>query len=271
MNRLITVMAAFTCLVGAAGCGMAGADDAADFSDAAGSEDVARSATLTLIGRVLDDTGAPVARAMTVLCGNVEGVEVCLQRFSEDNGSFRYDDLLQGYTHLQVMPYAASADSGLLYAGASFVTDLPAPPAFHDWGDVVLPIISNPSVVLVADGGLLELDVLSLSLVPGSVSFPGLEAAGLVGVERLTGDQLPEQFEGTVGYAFYPYDTRLSTAAEVRIPLATLNDVWDGNGPVKVLVNSTDNGGLYAVQAQTEGAEIVFGVTELTWIVLAFE
>jgi hypothetical protein len=273
-----------------ASCGGGGGENGeADFEgeDLAGEsdflvEDIAEAAddisvegdvveTLTLIGRVLDETGAPVAKAMAVLCGTVEELAVCIQRFAADDGTFEYTELLQGYTHLQVMPYAAAAQSGLLYAGISFITDLPAPPAIYDWGDIVLPIITKTSELVVADGGTFDLGDLSLELMPGSASFPDLTLAGPLGVVRSEAEQIPPEFEGDVAYAFYPYDTRLSEPAIVHIPVDSLVDVWDGIAPSTVFVNSTDDGGLYAVDATLEEEHIVFEVKELTWIVISFE
>lgn len=270
MSRLTKVLVATLLALGWTACGAPGEGGDVKFADRMAAE-VSETPTLTLLGRVLDDTGAPVFKAMMVLCGNVDGLEVCLQRFTEDDGTFRYDDLRQGYTHLQVMPYAATAESGTRYAGVSFTTALPTPPAIHEWGDVVLPVIAETATLVVVDGGLLSLGPMTLEVEPGSASFPGLEAEGPVGAVRVGSDLIPEQFEGSVGFAFYPFDTRLSTAAQVRIPLASLTDVWEGTGPVDVMVNSTDHGGLYAVPVVQEEAEIVFEITELTWIVLTFK
>jgi hypothetical protein len=242
------------------------ADESADIS-----VDGEASETLTLKGRVLDETGAPVAKAMAVLCGTVEELAVCIQRFAGDDGTFEYTDLLQGYTHLQVMPYAAAAQSGLLYAGISFVTEFPAPPGTYDWGDIVLPIIAETDELVVAEGGTFDLEGLSLELAPGSATFPDLTFAGPVGVVRAAAEQIPVEFGGDAAYAFYPYDTRLSEAATVQIPVDSLTGVWDGIAPVQVFVNSTDDGGLYAVDAVVDGEYLVFEISELTWIVLAFE
>lgn len=279
MTKRLRLAATLALAISIAGCGSDGseaakADSKAD-DIAAGPEEVvgevSSQETLTLTGRVLDETGAPVLSAMLVLCGQVEGLEVCLQQFATEDGTFQYDELLQGYTHLQVMPYAAIAETGLLYAGLSLVTDLPAPPATYDWGDIILPIIATTTTVVVATGGLYDFGPLSVELPPASASFPDLHPEGPVGVVRVAAGQLPDAFGGEAGYAFYPYDTRLSEPATVRIPVATLADVWDGVAPPQVHVNSTDLGGLYEVAALVDDADVVFEVTELTWIVLRFE
>ncbi len=290
MRRQIRYFLVLSLLLFGAGCGTDGgdleeadlhADDLsaeADFLD----EDLPQNPqevvadglateTLTLTGRVLDETGEPVTKAMLVLCGEVEGLAVCIQQFAEDDGTFQYTELLQGYTHLQVMPHLAAAQSGLLYAGISFITDLPAPPATYDWGDIVLPIVEQTVNLVVADGGLLELGALSLELAPASANFPDLNLEGPVGVVRAAADQIPEGFEGEAAYAFYPFDTRLNEASTVRIPVDSLTDVWDGEAPVQVFVNSTDLGGLYEVDAAIEEGDLVFDISELTWIVLAFD
>ncbi len=252
-------------LLFALACSPATSDSAPDAVDLVADE-TAPPPAVTFHGRIVDSQGDPVPKTMLVLCGNVEGKEVCNQQFSADDGTFRYEGLLPGYTHLQVVPHAASLQTGISYGGASLVVDLPEPPATVDQGDIVLPRIEAFQPVIVADGGTVELAPLTLEFTPASISFPGLDAEGSIGLAAVadcTG-LFGEEAAGTC-YALHPWDTRLNPAAQVRFdPVA----VGTAAETLRVFVNSSDLGGLYEVETTDDGGQQTFPLSELTWIVL---
>jgi hypothetical protein len=224
---------------------------------------------MTLKGRVLDDAGAPVVGVMLVLCGNVDGAEVCNQEHTQADGMFLYQDLLPGYTHLQVLPYAASADAGKLYAGVSLAVALPSAPAEVQWEDIVLPVIQHTQTLVVATGGVLELGPWQLEVAPGAAAFPDYQPSGPVGVASVARDHLPVQFAGLEAYAFTPYDTRLSQPARMTIPVTALSEAMAQDpDAVSIWVNATDEGGLYEVPATVADGLLTFTLLELTWVVL---
>ena len=273
-HSLLVVM-----LVAVQACGVAFGDSpdltsAEDLPDSTTGTDEIAPVAGTLKGRIVDADGVPIAKAMLVLCGFVDGKEVCNQRKTEADGMFVYDDILPGYTHLQVLPYAASAESGILYSGLSLTLDLPAPPETEELGDLMLPAITSTTRLVVADGGDLELSGgLMLAIPGGATGFPGFEAESEVGAVRVPEGlvlfELPGGF--VAAYAFHPFDTRFTTPAIATINPSQLLDDQDREATIRAYVNEPDEGGLVEVPTTEAGEFLTAELPYLTWLVFCVE
>ena len=129
-----------------------------------------------LLGRVVDRDSDPVPSCMVVLCGVVEGNQVCNQTLTADDGSFAYHALRPGYTHMNLLPYLSPGLTAKLYGGLSAPLELPPPPAVEELPDIILPVVTETRDLEVSEGGLFAFGDWTLEIAPGSFSFPGLES-----------------------------------------------------------------------------------------------
>jgi hypothetical protein len=266
-----------TLLLATAACSTSSdASDTADLTaaevvpDGIATADEFAPVTGTLQGRIVDAAGSPIAKALLVLCGFVDGKEVCNQRKTEADGVFIYDDIVLGYTHLQVLPYAATADSGVLYAGLSLVLDLPPPPEAKDLGDFVLPAVEVTASLVVADGAELNLaGGLVLSVPAGATGFPGFEAENDVGAVRVPEALVPFELPGefVAAYAFHPFDTRFTTPATATINRTLLLADKDREATIRAYANEPDEGGLVELPTTDAGEFLTTEISYLTWLV----
>jgi hypothetical protein len=223
---------------------------------------------VTFFGTLLDTDGAPIPAAMLILCGNVAGKEVCKQKFTDDNGDFRYELEGHGYTHLQFFTYTATLQTGKLYGGASIdVTFLPEPPAEYNLQTVILPLAETPFSVSVAEGATLNMGHLTLAISPDSLAFPDLGESGELALATAPLADLPfTANDPLAAWAFFPFDAGLSEPAELTFPVTAIEGFEPGASVI--YVNSADQGGLYEVDYGVSEETVTLQLDELTWLIV---
>jgi hypothetical protein len=221
----------------------------------------------SLTGRLVDEGGAPVPGAMLVLCGQNEGIELCNQQFSDDDGFFEYTGLSKGFDHLQILPYPSFHETGKPYCGLVLPIDLPLPGEPLDIGELRIPLAESTAPLNVADGGEVTHGPLTVQIPPGSISFPGLEDEAPFGIAEVPSDQVPFSYPGIVAaFSFHPFACGLTQPASVRY-------TPDGISPADVLLltNSTITGALAPIESHVEEGALVAQSGELTWLIAAVQ
>jgi len=220
-----------------------------------------------LSGRLLDEEGAPIPKVMLILCGNLDGVELCNQQFSGADGTFGFSGLSQGYNHLQVLPYPSFHETGKPYCGMVLPVELPALGDLLDLGDLGVPLAETTTPFVVATGGDVAFSRLSVHIQPDSLSFPGLEDEAQFGIARVAAEDAPFSPSGAIeAFSFHPFACGLTAPAAIRY-------TPDGIGPTHIILlsNSMDTGGLVPLDSHVDGASVVAEVSELTWVVVTVQ
>lgn len=228
----------------------------------------------SLVGRIVDEDGAPIPKAMLVLCGNLDGVELCNQQLSQQDGTFRYEGLSLGFDHLQVLPYPSFHETGKPYCGMVLPVALPVPdrnrtpagPGVElDLEDLEIPLAESTAPLSVTAGGDAACSSLSVHVQPDSLSFPGLEDEALFGIAQVPAALVPFSHPGIIeAFSFHPFACGLTATATVRY-------TPQGTPPagIVLLSNSMETGELVALDSHVENTEVVAQTAELTWIVVA--
>jgi hypothetical protein len=217
-------------------------------------------------GRVVDSEEDVIPIPFLVLCGFVEGKEVCNNLKGEEDGTFAYVGLKTGYSHLQIMAFQAEMVTGLPYAGANIVVDVANEDDVIDLGDIRIPIVTDLAELSSAAGGTIGFHGVEVEIAPDALLFPSGEDLGQVGIEDVPPGDTPFSSGGLFkAFAFYPFASFLFPEGTLRIDLAEVD--WDGDAPssVTLLFNSMDDGGLTPHDFTFENGVITTPVTDLTW------
>jgi len=234
---------------------------------AAENSEIFQGAALT--GRLVDTGGDSVPEAMLVLCGFVDGKEVCNQGFTGPNGLFTYSGLKEGFSHLNIMPYGSTRETGKLYGGLSLEVSLSPAPETTDLGEIVVPVIVDTQTVVAADGGIFIFEQVTVEVPAGSLAFPDLSAEGDVGLVRVSPEFVPFEVDIVAAFAFHPFAAGFSEPATVRV---SMDQITQGKEPqpsaVRLFTNSVAQGGLVELGSSDGDTEVVGQVGELTWLVV---
>jgi len=253
---------------------VAGGDSRPGPDNEGGALEVVAGEGAFLSGRLVGSDGLPVPKAMLVLCGNLHGVEVCNQKFSTQDGSFEYENLEPGYSHLNIFPYMSAAATGKHYGGAALAVSTDCadatdsannPPSCEvALGDIPIPIAESTHHLVVADGTSFSQGPITVAIPPASLTFPDVSPEGPVGLVNIPLDCLPFPAPAAFhsAHAFHPFGAGLSVPA-----LVTISDTPSlcPNGSPLVYTNPTSTGGLVESSLVDSALEL----PELTWLVLA--
>lgn len=218
-------------------------------------------------GRVIDSEEDPIPTPFLVLCGYVEGKDVCNNLKGEEDGTFAYVGLKSGYSHLQIMAFQAEMVTGLSYSGANIVVDVGSKQDVIDLGDVRIPIVTSLQEMASSQGGTMAMHGLELDVTADALLFPSGEELGKVGIEDVPPGDTPFSSAGVYKtFAFYPFASFLYPEGTLRIKLSEI--AWAGAAPTEVtlLFNSMEDGGLSPIDFTVENGVMTTTLTDLTWI-----
>lgn len=173
----------------------------------------------TYLGRVVDETGAPIEKATVVICG--EEAQYCVKGTSKADGTWKVGGAKRLEMGIKVL-------GGI--SGHTSVT-LPQEPCLTpetDLGDVVLFTPATGEIVTAEAGGPVQAHPdLQLEL-PADLDFPNYEEstavqAAQIDVSKMHGS-LAAQITPLAAFAIVPYDTEspLPVPFDVRLPVASI-------------------------------------------------
>lgn len=220
-----------------------------------------------LKGRVVDSNEDPIPKPFMVLCGLVEGKDVCNNLKGDSDGTFTYVGLKTGYSHLQIITYQAEFLTGLPYSGANLIVDVASKDDVIDVGDIRIPLVTDLQELDSSKGGIIAQHGLELEVAEGGLLFPSGEDLGNVGIEDVPTGDTPFDLPGVYkAYAFYPFPGLLFPEATLRIKLSEI--AWADSAPTEatLLFNSMDDGDFTPLDFTVEDGVMTATLTELTWI-----
>jgi hypothetical protein len=216
-----------------------------------------------IVGQVVTAAGAPISGAKLFLCGTVNGSETCNPRTADAQGYFSFQTLEPGYTHLEVNATLAGLQLGTQFVGYSLAVDLAGPDCL-EMGQIVLQDLPAGDVVVTADGGVVEIGVMTLEFPPGCPVFPDFSDQAPVGGAMVDVEAAFWAPEGAVlAAAFHPLKAHCDAGVTVRVAAAA------GLTAPVLLYNDVDQGGASEAGAMVpdgDGWVLEGAVPALTWI-----
>jgi len=223
-------------------------------------------------GRVIDTEGEAVPDTFLVLCGTVDGKDTCTQGNGTADGTFEYTGLHPGYTHMQILTFAAEKKTGKRYGGANVLTPVETEETHLDLGDVKIPVVEQVTEIVVAAGGSISEGGLEVVLAPGALVFPDAGESGSAAVQPVGIDDVPFSYPGMLAaFAIYPFASMVIDGALVRIHLDETGLTGHAPDDLIVLHNPMLSGGLEPLEHTVDGFVLEATIPDLTWVVLASE
>ncbi len=221
-------------------------------------------------GRVIDDQGDPLTSAFLVLCGTVGGKYECNQGKADADGYFIYQGLMPGYTHLTVLAFATEAATGKRYAGANVVSEVETEDTKLDMGDIVIPVVEQTTTVVAADGAMIKVSGVELTMEAGSLTFPDAAPEGEMAIVDVPPEGMPFSPEGVLkAYALYPFSAMLIPEGKIKFYLDEIDPELAAKADqLKVLHNDMEHGGLIPIEHEVDGTVLTVFITDLTWVAL---